>query len=100
MANIISFIEKSVEKEETLIDIDGNLFTPEKVKSILKKEYQTGLKDGTIDMESTSFKDYEVERMKDYISVNDILAIFQTREVEAEEESTESEEEESTDSEE
>lgn len=76
MANIIKIINTAVEKGEVLIDSEGNTITPEKVKTILKKEYQNGLKNGSIDMESTSFKDYETERMKDYLTTNQLLGIF------------------------
>lgn len=73
MANLLSIIEKEVEKGNVFIDTTGNFITAEKLEERLKKDYLKALKDGIICF-NMSFKTYS-NRIKEtmYSKTEDVL---------------------------
>lgn len=60
MANIIKYLEKEMEKGNTLISVYGEIVNREKLERDLKKSYVVALKNGDIDF-NVSFPEYSSE---------------------------------------
>ena len=64
--NIITILEKEIEKNNLYMDVKGNTITPEKIEAMAKKSYIADLKAGNIDFAKT-FEDYHLDILGEYI---------------------------------
>ena len=69
MANIITMLEKEVQKENVYLDTKGNFISIEKIEDIARKSYILDLKDGSISFDVTYYE-YVNGIMKDYIPLS------------------------------
>ena len=75
MANIITMLEKEIEKNNLYIDKKGNTIAPEKIELMAKKSYLQDLKSGVIGFEKT-FEVYHSEILDDYIPVSVAIEVM------------------------
>jgi len=68
MANIITMLEKEIEKNNVYVDGKGNTVTIEKIEGIARKSYVSDLKAGNISFDVTYYE-YLNNIMEDYTPV-------------------------------
>jgi hypothetical protein len=75
MANIITMLEKEIEKNNVYVDGKGNTITIEKIEGIARKSYVQDLKAGNISFDVTYYE-YINNIMEDYVPVEALLSIM------------------------
>lgn len=75
MANIITILEKEIEKNNTYIDEKGNTLNPEKIEYWAKKSYLADLKAGVIGFDKT-FEAYHADILADYLPVTSVINVI------------------------
>lgn len=74
--NILKSLEKELEKGNKFVLSNGVILSKEKLEDKLMKDYTKAMKDGSIDIMKTSFKDF-VEIETSYIlDVEELLAFI------------------------
>ena len=71
--NIIKTLTKQKELGKTIILVDGNIISEDKIIQANMKEYLAGLKDGTIEP-STSLTEYSSQNEAEYLTVDDLIS--------------------------
>lgn len=74
MANIITILEKEIERKNIYLDVKGNTITAEKIEAMSKKSYVADLKAGTVDF-AISFEKYHADILADYLPVEALINI-------------------------
>ena len=74
MANIITILEKEIEKKNLYIDEKGNTIQADKLETIAKKSYLNDLKCGNIPF-SMSFEQYHATMLESYLPVTALLDV-------------------------
>ena len=82
--NLIKSLLAQAENGKTLVDIDGNVLSSEKIELKAKKTYTNLIKSGNIDPMETSFNDYVNDVKSEYITVYDLIDFIRGEEQEAE----------------
>lgn len=72
MANIITLLEKEIEKKNTYVDEKGNTINPEKIEAMAKKSYIADLKAGVIDF-GVTFESYHAGVLADYMPLESVI---------------------------
>lgn len=72
MANIITMLEKEIEKENVYVDEKGNTISIEKIEGIARKSYVSDLKAGVISFDVTYY-DYLNSIMENFTPVKTFL---------------------------
>lgn len=75
MANIITMLEKEIEKGNLYADSKGNTIKSEKIETMAKRSYVNDLKSGAIGFD-TSFDSYHADILAGYMSINAIIQIM------------------------
>lgn len=75
MANIITFLEKEIEKSNLYVDRKGNTITPEKIETMAKKSYIQDLKSGAVHF-GTTFESYHAGILSDYVPVSVVIEVM------------------------
>jgi hypothetical protein len=75
MANIITVLEKEIEKKNLYVDEKGNTINPEKIEAMAKKSYLNDLKVGAVDF-SVSFETYHAQMLASYIPLDSIIGVI------------------------
>ena len=84
--NIIKSLVSQAEKGMTMVDIEGNVLSSEKIEIKAKKTYANLIKSGNIDPVKTSFNDYVNDVKSEYITVYDLIDFIRGEEQEQESE--------------
>ena len=84
--NLIKFLVSQAEKGRSLVDIEGNVLSSEKIEIKAKKTYANLIKSGDIDPVETSFNDYVNDVKSEYITVYDLIDFIRGEEQEQEHE--------------
>ena len=73
MASIMKFLENEKKKGNVLIDRYGNTISREKVETLMKKAYISGIKSGEINIETPYIEYASDEIAKGYMSIDTFL---------------------------
>lgn len=83
--NIIKTLEKEMEKGNDYILPNGVIGNEEKLQDELRKSYTKGMKDGSIDIMETSFKQFVGDVTVDILTVQELLEYITSEPIENEE---------------
>ena len=82
--NLIKSLLSQAENGKVLVDIEGNVFSSEKIEIKAKKTYGNLIKSGNIDPVETSFNDYVNVVKSEYTTVYDVIDFIRGEEPEPE----------------
>nr|DAD73642.1 MAG TPA: hypothetical protein [Tectiviridae sp. cthzn51] len=74
--NIFSDIQKRSDAGFVYMDSNGNLYKPEALRRAFFKEYSEQVREMSIDPIETPYYDYEGEKMKDFITLDEVQEII------------------------
>lgn len=74
MANIITILEKEIEKNNLYVDEKGNTLNPEKIEYWAKKSYVSDLKAGVIGFDKT-FESYHADILVGYMPIASVINV-------------------------
>ena len=84
--NLIKTLLSQAENGKVLVDIEGNVWSSEKIEIKAKKTYANLIKSGDIDPVERSFNEYANDVKSEYITVYDLIDFIRGEEQEAEQE--------------
>lgn len=83
--NIIKSLEKEIAKGNNIVLANGTICNEEKLQNELRKSYTKGMKDGSIDIMETSFKQFVGAVTVDILTVQELLEYIVGEPIENEE---------------
>lgn len=71
--NIIKVLKNQIEKGNEYVDLEGNILSTEKIKKKSLKDYNTMIKSSDIDPYEKSFKEYFMDDIDEYLTVDCLI---------------------------
>lgn len=76
MAKIYDVLKKAYESGDRFVDKSGKSLTPADVDLLGRKSYLDEVKNGTVDLEETAYREYKVGYFEGYLPLENMIKVF------------------------